>query len=233
MRIHGAGNPRGSPLVLIHGLSSSHRCWDRNLAALGADHHVRLVELFPRGRRGMRFDLSETAQHLRRMLEAGPAPVSVIGHSMGGLIALHLADQAPELVDRLVLAAAPVGRRSRSLLGQLGGVVMSGTRTDLQSVSLVMGTLLAAGPMRMAAATHATLRADLAGEAAALGMPTLLVWGDDDRLVPVEVGRRLAQLVPNARLVTIAMAGHQAMWEAPEAFNAAVLSFLTGNPTPR
>jgi pimeloyl-ACP methyl ester carboxylesterase len=226
MHIHDAGNAQGPPLVLIHGLSSSHRCWERNLTALGQDHYLQLVELFPRGRRGMRFDLSETARELVQALRAGPTPVAVIGHSMGGLIALHLAAQAPELIDRLVLAAAPVGKPSRSLLGQLGGVVMSGTRTDLQSVSLVMGTLLAAGPMRMAAATHATLRADLAAEAATLPMPTLLVWGDDDRLVPVEIGRRLAQLIPDAQLVAIPGAGHQAMWEAPDAFSAAVLRFL-------
>jgi pimeloyl-ACP methyl ester carboxylesterase len=228
MRIHDAGDPRGSPLVLIHGLSTSHRCWDRNLAALGERHHLRLVELFQRGRHGVRFDLSETARQLGRALAAGPAPASVIGHSMGGLIALHLAAQAPELVDRLVLAAAPVGKPARSLLAQLGAVVMSGTRTDRQSVSLVMATLLAAGPMRMAAATNATLRADLAEEAAAVAIPTLLVWGEHDRLVPVEVGRRLAELIPDARLVTIPGAGHQAMWEAPEAFNSAVLPFLAG-----
>jgi pimeloyl-ACP methyl ester carboxylesterase len=227
MNIHDAGNQYGSPVVLIHGLSSSHRCWERNVDALGEDHHLRLVELFPHGRRGVRFDLSETARELGQALQEGPTPVAVIGHSMGGLVALHLAAQAPELIDRLVLAATPVGRSSRSLLGQLGGVVMSGTRTDLQSVSLVMATLLAAGPMRMAAATHATLRANLAGEAAALETPTLLIWGEDDWVVPVEIGRRLAPHMRDAQLRTIPAAGHQAMWEAPDAFNATVLRFLT------
>jgi pimeloyl-ACP methyl ester carboxylesterase len=225
VHIHDAGNPHGAPLVLIHGLSSSHRCWERNVAALGADHHLRLVELFPRGRRGIRFDLAEAARQLGHAVRAGPSPAAVIGHSMGGLIALHLAAQSPDLVDRLVLAATPV-TTSRSLLGRLGGVVMSGTRTDSQSVSLVMATLLAAGPMRMAAATHATLRADLAAEAATTTVPTLLIWGEDDRVVPLEVGRQLARVMPDARLLTIAGAGHQAMWEAPDAFNAAVAAFL-------
>jgi pimeloyl-ACP methyl ester carboxylesterase len=226
MRIYHTGNQQGPPLVLIHGLSSSHRCWDRNLAALGEAHSLQLVELFPRGEPGVHFNLPETAAQLGELLGAGP-PASVIGHSMGGLIALHLAAQAPELVDRLVLAAVPVGKPARSLVAQLGGVLASGSRTDLQSVSMVMGTLLAAGPMRILAATSATLRADLAVEAAALPMPTLLVWGDRDRLVPVEAGRGLARTIPDARFITIHGAGHQAMWEAPEAFSAAVLPFLT------
>ncbi|MEP6469182.1 MAG: alpha/beta fold hydrolase [Chloroflexota bacterium] len=112
------------------------------------------------------------------------------------------------------------------MLAQLSGVLASGTRTDLQSVRMVMGTLLAAGPMRILAATSATLRADLAAEAASLPMPTLLIWGDRDRLVPVDAGRRLARTIPDARFIAIPGAGHQAMWEAPEAFTAAVLPFL-------
>jgi pimeloyl-ACP methyl ester carboxylesterase len=227
MRIHEDGNPDAPVLVLIHGLSSSHRCWSRNVATLGERHHLRLVELFPRGRLGMRFDLAETAIALAAALEsAGRGPVSVLGHSMGGLIALHLASLAPDLVERLVLAAAPVAAPPRSVMRQLGGVLLSGARTDARSVGLVMATLAAAGPVRMLAATHATLRADLAAEAARLAVPTLLLWGEADAIVPVETGRRLAEIIPDGRLVTIPAAGHQAMWDAPERFNAAVLSFL-------
>ncbi|HET6819085.1 MAG TPA: alpha/beta fold hydrolase, partial [Candidatus Limnocylindria bacterium] len=62
--------------------------------------------------------------------------------------------------------------------------------------------------------------------AAAIRVPTLLVWGEDDALVPAEVGERLATLIPGSQLQLIPGAGHQPQWEVPEAFHAAILPFL-------
>jgi pimeloyl-ACP methyl ester carboxylesterase len=227
MRIHEAGNPDGQTLVLIHGLSSSHRCWDRNLAALGEHHRLRLVELFPRGRRAPAYDLRDAAVELSDMLEPADEPMAVLGHSMGGLIALHLTAMTPALVSRLVLAAPPAAEHPGSLLSRAGGVLRSATRTDRQSIGLVVSTLVAAGPLRMAAAAQATLRADLAAEVAGVATPTLLIWGADDLLVPVETGRRMESAMRDARLVVIPGAAHQAMWDAPAEFDAAVLAFLS------
>ncbi len=227
MRIHDAGLPEGGlPLVLIHGLSTSHRCWDRNLAGLGAGRRLLLVELFPRGRPARRqFSLAEAASELGEML-AGIGSCDVIGHSMGGLVALHLASRQPDLVSRLVLASTPVLREEAPFVRRVASVVASGSRSDPRSIGLVLATVLAAGPGRIAAATQATLRADLTAEAAALTQPTLLVWGSRDRLVPPDNARRLVELIPDARLEILEEAGHDAMWEAPEAFNDAVLRFL-------
>ena len=225
MRIRSIGAPEAPALVLIHGLSSSPRSWQRNLAALGADRRLLIVELFPVDA-GPRFSISGEAAALRSVLERETRPVAVIGHSLGGLIALSLAALAPNLVERLVLVSVPVSRQSRSVSSQLLAVATSGARTDLRSVAVVATTVLTANPIQLAAATHATLGADLAALAAQLPMPCLLVWGADDGIVPPDVGHQLASTIPDARLVLLEGAAHQPQWDAPDSFHAAVLPFL-------
>lgn len=225
MRIRSLGDPEAPAVVLIHGLSSSPHSWQRNLGALGAGRRLLIVELFPIGARP-RFRIHEESAQLQALLACEPEPVTVIGHSLGGLIALHAAAEAPAVVQRLVLVSTPAHGSSRSVSSQLLSVATSGARTDLRSVAVVASTLLTANPLQLAAATHATLKADLAASAADLVMPCLLVWGTEDTIVPMDVGRQLAASIRDARLVLIEGAGHQPQWEAPDAFHLAVLPFL-------
>lgn len=95
------------PLVLaLHGLTAHHRCWDLVAQAL-PDHRVLAPDLRGRGRSNALSGASSMAQHaddvarVLREREAGPAVV--VGHSMGGFVALVLAVRHPDLVDRLVL----------------------------------------------------------------------------------------------------------------------------------
>lgn len=234
MRIHEAGDPGGSPLVLLHGLGSSPRCWERNLAALGAGHRLQLVDLFAAsdGRRRVTrprpgFSLEGAATELAvQLAERAQGPATVIGHSMGGLVALHLAAHAPDLVSRLVLVDVPAVRVHRPWLSQAGAILRSSLHADLAGTAVVASAFLSAGPLLMLAATRATLRADFGEHAQRTGVPTLLIWGAEDSIVPVETGHRLAASMPQARLLILAGIGHQPMWEAPEAFHAAVAPFL-------
>jgi pimeloyl-ACP methyl ester carboxylesterase len=61
--------------------------------------------------------------------------------------------------------------------------------------------------------------------------PTLLVWGEHDGVVPLAVGRRLADLLPDAELAVVPGAGHSPMWDRPEAFNRLVTEFLAAPPS--
>ncbi|HET6744415.1 MAG TPA: alpha/beta hydrolase [Candidatus Limnocylindria bacterium] len=225
MRIRSTGDPEAPALVLIHGLSSSPRSWQRNLEALGAGRRLLIVELFPADA-GPRFSIVREAAELRQQLDRETQPVTIIGHSLGGLIAITVAAEAPHLVKRLVLMSVPASRESQSIAAQLFAVASSGTRTDLRSIAVVAGTVLTANPVQLAAATRATVRADFAAMSAQLTMPCLLVWGAQDAIVPPAVGHRLASTIPNARLVLLEGAAHQPQWDAPDAFHAAVLPFL-------
>jgi pimeloyl-ACP methyl ester carboxylesterase len=210
---------------LIHGLSSSPHSWQRNVAALGAGRRLLIVELFPADA-GPRFSLAATSRRLVAALAEEPAPVAVAGHSLGGLIAMQLAADAPHLVERLVLIATPATRGSRPVRAQLAAVAASGTRTDLRSVAVVASTILRANPIQLMAATHATLRADMAGLASRIRMPCLLVWGEQDTIVSLEIGIRLQGTLEGATLAVLPDAGHQPQWDQPDAFHAAILPFL-------
>jgi pimeloyl-ACP methyl ester carboxylesterase len=234
MKIHEAGDPTSPPLVLVHGLGSSSRCWDRNLAVLGARHCLQLVDLFAgdEGRRRLGrlrtgFSLEGAATDLAaRLRERRRGPAIVIGHSMGGLVALHLAAQAPDLVSRLVLVDVPAVRVPRSRFRQVGAILRSSFRADLAGTAVVASAFLSTGPFLMVAATRATLRADFGEDAQRTGVPTLLVWGSRDAIVPVEIGHRLAAAMPQASLTIMEGLGHQPMWESPDAFHALVGRFL-------
>src|SRR3954451_12556185 len=96
----------GAPVVLVHGLCGSGRWWRRNIGALTPHRRVYVVDLIGFGASRPRhpFALAEAASYLLQWMDQLElARVSLVGHSMGGLIAADLAADAPKRVDRLVL----------------------------------------------------------------------------------------------------------------------------------
>jgi pimeloyl-ACP methyl ester carboxylesterase len=81
----------------------------------------------------------------------------------------------------------------------------------------------------MLGAIRQILGADITPRLGAIAAPTLVVWGEHDRLLPLALGRQIQARIPGARLEVIRGAGHNPMWERPAAFNAAVLAFLGEN----
>jgi pimeloyl-ACP methyl ester carboxylesterase len=225
MRIETRGIGYGPPLLLLHGLASSPRSWARTLPSVERHRRVLLGDLFDDG--DAFFSLAGSAEKLAAALATADEPADLVGHSLGGLVALHLAARRPELVARLVLVDVPAlphpGRPGARALAVAG----SAARTDLSSIGLVLGSVLRRSPVRLLSAARATMRANVEPELDAVGgLPTLLVWGERDTIVPLQVGEALARRLPSARLVVIPGAGHQPMWEAPDAFNRALEEFL-------
>jgi len=111
----------GEPVVLVHGLSGSTRWWVRNTPALAARHRVYLVNLPGFGAlhlHGPRFMLTEAADWLAEWMAAvGDGPWHLVGHSMGGYIAIRVAARQPELLRRLVLVSPAGVPTGRSVLG--------------------------------------------------------------------------------------------------------------------
>lgn len=107
-----AGPRRGVPMLFIHGLGSSMRAWDKNIAALSATHRCIRVDLPGYGKSGKgdyQANMTFNADQVAAFCEALQLKkVMVVGHSMGGQIALHLALRRPNLVEKLVLVS-PAG----------------------------------------------------------------------------------------------------------------------------
>jgi pimeloyl-ACP methyl ester carboxylesterase len=110
LRIRESG--RGEPLVLLHGLASSSRYWDPLLATLGERYRVITPDLLGFGRSPKPFSAAYSVQeHVDALLTTlerrAAGPVTLVGHSMGSILALHLAVSRPDLVERLVLVSLP------------------------------------------------------------------------------------------------------------------------------
>jgi pimeloyl-ACP methyl ester carboxylesterase len=226
----------GPPLVLVHGLSGSTRWWRHNQRPFARRFRVHLVDLIGFGGsrgRGHRFVLGEAAAALAEWMALIGAPrASVVGHSMGGLIAADLAASFPEQVEQLVLvsaAAVPLGRR---YVRHAGGLLGALRYTVPSFWPVLAGDAARAGPATLLRAISQLLAADISPRLAAIRAPSLIVWGEHDRLVPLALGRQLHGHLPQARFVVIPGAGHVPMWERPEAFNREVLGFLLGEDAP-
>jgi pimeloyl-ACP methyl ester carboxylesterase len=218
----------GKPLILVHGLGGSSRWWARNMPALARSFRVHAVDLPGFGRsRGQRFMLREAAGLLVRWMgQLGLDRASLVGHSMGGFIAAHVAAQFPARVERLVLvdaAALPLGP---FCLRQALGMVRGLRRMSLAFLPIALTDALRAGPVTIGTALRDLCSADITAELARIEAPTLVLWGEHDAVLPVAIGQRLHGYLPQATFRVIAGAGHTPMWERPDVFNQAVTEFL-------
>lgn len=212
----------GPPVILIHGLSGSGRWWRFNAPALAQAHEVLTLELL--GGVGV--------QDAARLIVAwmdhlGLPPAAVIGHSMGGQIALYVAAFAPQRVCQLVLACA-----SGLLHARWWKVALNLPRAGFSGrprfMPVVLRDSLRTGLPNLYRSARDLLRDDVAALLPTVDVPTLVIWGSRDPLVPPKLGRQLAASLPRAHYVELAHAGHVVMVDQPDAFNAAVLAFLAG-----
>ncbi|MGZ4313224.1 MAG: alpha/beta fold hydrolase [Solirubrobacteraceae bacterium] len=238
----------GEPLVLLHGLGTAQQIWSLVTGPLAARRRVITLDLPGFGESapvGDGFDLDEVADRLARALAARhvPAPFDLVGHSLGGAVALTLAAHRPRLVRRLVLVApAGLQRRRSGLPGAMLGPGATGLfaarrrlaglsdrawgRRLLLAFAAADGATLSPAQARMmveasapaqriAAATTVIVRADLMPLLRALPAPLGLVWGRQDRAVPFKLAAEILALRPDAELEVIDWTGHVPMVERP------------------
>lgn len=219
----------GAPLILLHGLAASARWWARVMPALGERHRVYAVDLpaFGAMGHGMRFRLGRVpAQVVGLMDELGIRRASIVGHSMGGLIAARLAADHADRVERLVLVDAGFLRLDPSWLHKVTGPARAVRFTRPPLARLLLEDVARVGPFALADATLQLLRTDWVDVLPRVTTPTLVVWGEGDTICPPVIGDGIVARVPGARLAVIPGSGHNPMWERPEAFVAAVMPFL-------
>lgn len=248
-RIHyqSFGDPEAPPLLLIMGLGMASDAWDTLPTRLADRFHVVVFD-----NRGMGsssaspggFRIRDMADDAARVLDAaGIAQACVFGISMGGMIAQELALHYPARVRALVLGAT-FGSQLRSHKPPLGVardlllVTLFSRRPQRMARLLVSDEFMAhhqdrfvewmlrlGRPQRSAARRQivAIARHEAEDRLPRLRIPTLVISGDRDRLVPVENSRRLARMIPRARLVEFPGVGHAFPFErADETVRAVV-----------
>ena len=219
----------GPPVVLVHGLSGSSRWWRRNIGSLMPHRRVYVVDLIGFGASRARhpFALAEAAGYLIQWLDQlGLTRVSLVGHSMGGLIAAELAADAPERVDRLVLVDPAVLPLDTHLTTHAFSLLHELRTISLSFLPVLLTDTLRAGPLTFWRAATGLMLADLRPKLALIRTPTLVIWGERDALVPLAFAQQLAQYLHYEELVVIKGAGHVPMWDRPQEFNRALMAFL-------
>jgi pimeloyl-ACP methyl ester carboxylesterase len=244
--------------VLLHGLGTTQQIWSLVVSALAADRRVITVDLPGFGGSapaGAGFDFDEVGARLARGLAARRVrvPFDLVGHSLGGAVALSLAAKRPRLVRRLVLVA-PAGLQPRSrvppiLLGPGAERVFELRRrlaplTDLRwgrrlllaftaengaalsSVQARMMVQASAGASRISPAMTAIARSDLRPLLRRTTVPLGLIWGARDRAVPAGLAQEIRSVRPDATLELIEGTGHVPMIERPAQFAAALERLL-------
>ena len=254
-RLHVESVGAGAPLVLLHGWGMHGGLFAPVLPALAQRRRVHVVVLPGHGHSPPLAPL--TLEGIARELDAAfadtPAPLDVLGWSLGGAVAMHVAATRPGRVARLVLVATtpsfvvrdgwPHAMAPRTLamfgdelrvahrltLQRFLSLQVQGSDTGRAALAALRHELFARGePSRdvLDAALALLQSIDLRAGVASIDAPALVVTGERDTLAPAAAGRWLAQALPRARLVEIAGAAHVPFLSHRDAFVAAVAGFL-------
>lgn len=230
----------GDPIVFIPGFMCDARAFLPQIVHLGWKH---AATLFVPG-------VDETVERLsERLLEIAPPEFVLVGHGLGGDVAIDVLRRAPERILRVVListdplaeppktaaareariVAAKSGRLREALGEEWPPAAFAPTewQAEVRAVALDMGMSLGEGvfirqsrAMQRRPDQSKTLRRAL--------MPALILAGAEDTLVPVRRQEVLAGLLPHGKLQVIPEAGNMPMLEQPEAVSAALEAFLSG-----
>jgi pimeloyl-ACP methyl ester carboxylesterase len=252
-------------VVLVHGITGSADTWAEVIPALAEEFTVVAPDLLGHGHsakpRGD-YSLGAYASGVRDLVAAlGHDHATIVGHSLGGGVAMQLAYQFPERCDRLVLVSSGgLGRDVHPLLraaalpgsefvmplvcatklrdagdavwgalGRLGlnagpdleemwrGYASLADRDAQQAFVHTLRTIVDGGGQRVSATDRLYLAAEV---------PSLIVWGEADRVIPVEHGIEAHEAIPGSRLVVFEGAGHFPHRSDPDRFIDALIDFV-------
>jgi pimeloyl-ACP methyl ester carboxylesterase len=245
----------GTGLVFLHGLFGQGRNWTQIAKALAGSHRVTLVDLPDHGRSGWLedFDLIEVADRVAGLISADD-PVCLIGHSLGGKVAMVLALRHPDLVERLcVVDVAPVAYQR---LSEFSGYIEAMRALDLDA----LGQRADADAALATDVPHPTVRSFLLqnlrrdgeswrwqqnleglrralpsigswpeaelSDVAPYAGPVLWIGGGSSDYIKDEYAAAMDRLFPHNRRVRIKNAGHWVHSEQPEVFIEVLRRFV-------
>lgn len=245
--IHYLAGGQGDPMVIIHGGGDGARAWLENAKELSKHYSVYVPDLPGFGRSqpmGNKFHFSEFVTFIEDFTHIlGLKRFHLVGHSIGGSIALHYALKSPQKIKGLVLVSslcigkeiAPWVRFLSSsvlcrYLGEAAIVILKATKwlarlfyTPFKFANPVTRLKINMGKSITTFKGQTTVLLDQLSE---LLMPTLLVWGATDSIVPVAHAYAAAQLIPDCQLHIFEGCGHSVYKQRTQEFSKLLARFL-------
>jgi 3-oxoadipate enol-lactonase len=241
-----------TPLIFLHGVGGGHHAWERQLpwfADKGYPSHAWDQPGYGHSPLVEPYDLEHVSAALARLVKSlGGQPVVLVGHSMGGLIAQETYVRYPELVKALALcftspafAAGSSDFTKQFIAARLGPLdqgksmadiaralmpTMQGAKSDASGLALAEQIMGGIAPDTYRKAVQLLTTFDRRKELADIKVPTLVLSGSDDKTAPPTMMEKMAAKIPRAMYVRLEGCGHLGPLDQPEAFNAALHSFL-------
>jgi pimeloyl-ACP methyl ester carboxylesterase len=262
IQVRDSGPRDGSPIVLVHCFTCAIDWWDRMLPALTREHRVIAVDLLGHGgseKPGSGYSIPDQADLVAGAIaELGVGqPAEVVGHSLGGSVVTALAQEHPQLVDRVVIIDTPPDH-SNSSLGLIAGLAFQPVIGEFfwtvkPDFAIKDGMKVAFAPgfevpdafvddvKRMTFTSYdesPSASDDFVSEESldermrATGLPLLVVMGAEEQIIedPERALEEYAATVPGAQTRLIEGAGHSPNVEKPALTAKLVLSFGDEGP---
>ncbi|HEX8990289.1 MAG TPA: alpha/beta hydrolase [Anaerolineales bacterium] len=239
---HGASDATRPPIILIHGAGGHHLSWPPQVRRLPGER-IFAVDLPGHGKSGGvgRHTIEDYAAAILDFVAALKlSTVVLVGHSMGGAIALRAAIEAPDQMMGLGLlgSAARLRVSSRLLHAAADPAKAAEAVHTVIEYSFAPGTsprLKELVEQRMLETRPSVLYGDLLAcdafeEDAKISIPTLILFGELDRMVSPQAGKALQGQIAGARFETIPEAGHMVMLEQPELVAERMSAFVKSIP---
>ena len=248
---------QGRPVVLLPGFGLNHQVWDTQVRRLaGAGHRSVCIDLRGTGESDKPlggYELERLAGDVGTVIEhLDLKDATIAGWSFGGQVALRVAATMPERIAQLVLICSngvrasssedfPFGRPPEELEPVLIGGEKSGRpvarrgtianafhkEPDSLTLEWLVGISLQMPSWAAVACYRSMLRGDLLADLPAVKVPVLQVFGDSDPAHSRKGAAWVNEQLADSRMVELAECGHFPMFEVPEAFDTALLEFVT------
>jgi pimeloyl-ACP methyl ester carboxylesterase len=234
-----AQNPSMPNLVLLPGLACDERIWEAQLSTLPPAFAARVSDA---QRRNDSIEGMAAA-----VLRENAGPLVLCGASMGGMVAMEAARQAPERIAGLALLGTSARPETPEMFALREGAIAYFERGEAREVieanvyfafhptqaadpvlvQRYLDIVLGAGTAQLISQNRAVMRRpDARLHLPSLRAPVLLMCGDDDKLAPPEYTREMAALMPHAEVVWVPQCGHMLTMEQPDIVNAALNAWL-------
>lgn len=247
------GNPQGSAVMFVHAFPLTEQMWEDQVTALKKDYRILTLDIrgFGQSELGHPYTLESVVDDVISLLDHLKIQKSVLcGLSMGGYVALRTVQRNPDRFRALILAdtksepdldSSKLGRYKAiqaieekglaafvdDFIGKSVAPPTDGTKSSAfvraQKIALTnKASAVEAGLLALISRTDTT--ADLGK----INIPTLILQGELDSVIPMSSAKDLNQKIPGSKFFVISKAGHLSNLDNPQEFNAKLVEFLAG-----